>query len=315
MSRLAEILSTARSRSGPTARPTTGPDRPGWIPEHIEEGWDPDPYAYQTEEEQMPAGGLHGQLLTYITEVLRAHLKDQGQMLLVDAFLLYRDANAIKQRIGPDLLLMEDAYPAPAAYDLDLRAPPRCIVEITSPDSHIKDLKANVALYLGLGVHHYLVIDAVTPSARLRDPFELHLWRSSGGATPAKVPPDPSGRFHLPEMNLLLGTGGQRLVFFDATTGSTLADNDDLRKALQAEQRAAAVTRQAEAAQALRAEAEARRAEAAEEEAKRAYAAGEQEQALSIARKMLADGLAMTVVANYTGLSLATLSRIRQEAK
>jgi len=66
-------------------------DRPGWIPAHIGADWDPDPYAYQTEEELMPAGGLHGQILTQIVELLRPHLKQQGLMCLVDAFMLYRD--------------------------------------------------------------------------------------------------------------------------------------------------------------------------------------------------------------------------------
>jgi len=57
-----------------------------------------------------------------------------------------------KKRIGPDLLLMEDCYPAPSAYDLDIRKPPRCIIETTSPKSHFKDLRANVPFYFGLGV-------------------------------------------------------------------------------------------------------------------------------------------------------------------
>ncbi len=38
-------------------------DRPAWIPPQITENWDSNPYAYQTEEELMPAGGLHGELL------------------------------------------------------------------------------------------------------------------------------------------------------------------------------------------------------------------------------------------------------------
>jgi hypothetical protein len=44
-------------------------DRPGWIPPHITNNWDTDPFVYQTEEELMPASGLHGQLLTYVTEM------------------------------------------------------------------------------------------------------------------------------------------------------------------------------------------------------------------------------------------------------
>lgn len=272
------------------------PDRPGWVPEHIREGWDPDPYAYQTEEDLMPAGGLHGQLLTYITEVLRVHLEERRQMLLVDAFVLYRDARGIKQRVGPDLLLMEYVYPPPAAYDLDVRPVPRCIIEITSPDSHIKDLKSNVALYLGLGVESYLVIDAVTPSQKLRDPVELHLWRQVAGQGGGKVPPGAAGYLPLPEMDLEVGAFGQRLVFIDTPTGLVLPDSGELRQALATEARRAA--------------AEARRAEISEQQAKTAFSAGEKEQAVRIARRMLAGGLDSAAITELTGLSPADLAAI-----
>jgi hypothetical protein len=42
--------------------PSATIDRPGWIPSDLAQEWDPDPYAYQTEEELMPAGGLHGHM-------------------------------------------------------------------------------------------------------------------------------------------------------------------------------------------------------------------------------------------------------------
>lgn len=127
-------------------------DRPGWIPENIGEDWDPDPYAYQTEEERMPAGGPHGQLLAYILEMVRHILASRGLVFLLDTFMLYRDERGIKRRIAPDLLLMPLRSPVPAAYDLDVEAPPLLVVEATSPDSHVKDLKANVALYQRLGI-------------------------------------------------------------------------------------------------------------------------------------------------------------------
>ena len=135
------------------------------------ETWDTDPFAYQTLAKLMPAGGLHGQLLTYITEVVRIPLKKPGLMLLVDTFLLYRNSSNVKKRIGPDLLLMENCYPAPSAYDLDTRKPPRCLIETTTPKSHFKDLRANVPFYFGLGVETYFVIDSITPQKKLREPI------------------------------------------------------------------------------------------------------------------------------------------------
>ena len=81
-------------------------DRPGWIPSHIINNWDDYPYAYQTEEELMPAGGLHGQILSCIMESLRYYLNSQGLMFLMDIFVLYRDNQGIKQRFSPDLILL-----------------------------------------------------------------------------------------------------------------------------------------------------------------------------------------------------------------
>jgi len=114
-------------------RPPAVVDRPGWIPPEIADGWDTNPYAYQTEEELMPAGGLHGQILAYLVELLRGPLKARGLMLLPDTFILYRDRRGVKQRIAPDGLVMALEFPPPSAYDLDERPPPLAVLEVTSP--------------------------------------------------------------------------------------------------------------------------------------------------------------------------------------
>jgi Uma2 family endonuclease len=122
-------------------------DRPGWIPPEITKNWDTSPYAYQTEKEQMPQGGPHGQLSGYLSELLRSYLEKKGLMLLFDSFMLYRDQHGIKQRIGPDLLLIPWQTPAPTCYDLDVVPAPSLLVEITSKVSHEKDLEQNVSLW------------------------------------------------------------------------------------------------------------------------------------------------------------------------
>jgi len=266
------------------------PDRPAWIPAHITENWDTDPFAYQTEEELMPAGGIHGQLLTYFTEILRSYLQKQDLMLLVDTFLLYRNSKQVKHRIGPDLLLMEDCFQAPSSYDLDTRPPPRCLIEITSPKSHLKDLQNNVALYFGLGAETYFVIDGVTPQNKWRVPIELHLWRKTKGQAYQKMGPDNAGYFLLPEMNIKIAVQEQRFIFVNAVTGEVLRDNGQLSEALaQSEERA---------------NAEAQRAEIAFED-------GEQNKALEIAQNLLAKGIDPTIVAETTGLSEKELASIQ----
>ena len=180
-------------------------DRPAWIPPEITHDWDTNPYAYQTEEANtvcstlMPAGGPHGRLLAYIMELSRHPLKKKGLMLLCDTFLIYRDAQGVKQRIAPDLLLMPHRETVPSSYDLDIEVPPACVMEVTSPESHGKDLQDNISLYFGLGIQTYFVIDAITPQAEPRPQIQLHLWRSINGMI-QKMWPDVEGYFTLPEM-------------------------------------------------------------------------------------------------------------------
>jgi len=115
-------------------------DRPGWIPPDILYVWDTCPYAYQTEKELMPAGGLHNEILTYIAEILRYFFKTRGLRFLADTFMLYRDSQGIKQRVAPDFMVIPFRHPPPSAYDLETEPAPLAIMEITSPKSHMKDM-------------------------------------------------------------------------------------------------------------------------------------------------------------------------------
>jgi Uma2 family endonuclease len=247
-------------------------ERPGWIPADILFDWDTNPYAYQTEEELMPEGGPHGQLSAYIYELLRSYLSEKDLMLLIDTFMLYRDKQGIKQRIAPDLLLMPLNFPAPSSYDMDVEPTPLCLVEITSPNSHKKDLEDNVSLYMDLlEVPTYLVIDAISPKGKLRDPIELHLWRKINKQV-QKMAPDRSGYFALPQMGLKVGVQGQKIVFVDKASGEILLDTTALKNALA-------------------------------EEKEQAFSEGEQKGRIEIARAMLADGLDSAIIMKYTGLS------------
>ncbi len=71
---------------------TGAEDRPGWIPKEITENWDTDTYAYQTEEELMPAGGLHAYLVMYFLEILRSFFETRDMMFLTDAFMRPQNA-------------------------------------------------------------------------------------------------------------------------------------------------------------------------------------------------------------------------------
>ena len=200
-------------------------DRPGWIPSHITENWDTNPYAYQTEEEMMPGGGPHGQILSDILEVLRHEVEARDRTLLLDVFLLYRDANGIKQRIGPDLMVIPHRDPLPSAYDLDgEQEPPAVVVEVTSPESRLADLEDKHHLYIDhLGVMTYIVLDGITARARVKEQIDLHVWHNVNSKA-RKAQANPEGRFVIPELGLWIATLGRRISFGDVKTNEVLFD-------------------------------------------------------------------------------------------
>lgn len=232
-------------------------DRPGWIPAQITNNWDPNPYAYQTEDELMPAGGLHGQLVPYIIELLRYWLKQRGLMVLFDTFLLYRDQKGVKQRIAPDLILMPYREDPPTVYDLEVEPLPLLLVEVTSPQSHLADLQHKVRLYTHIGVPAYLAIDAISPRNKRRQEIRLFLWRREEGELETEYPDDLEG-FALPEMGVHLRAEGQKLLFTELETGQVLGDMEVERKArLRAEQAEEAERQAKEAERQARLQAEA----------------------------------------------------------
>jgi len=202
-------------------------DRPAWIPDHIIENWDPSPYAYQTEEELMPAGGPHGRILAYILSLVMHLTESKGMMFLLDTFMLYRGVDGRKRRIAPDLLLMPFDLVAPSAYDLDTQPPPPLVVEVTSPDSHVADLQEKSAFYMGLGISTYLVVDAVTPTSKLRKQINLYLWRLIDGKM-QQMQPDSEGYFTLPELDIGILADGQQIIFKDMETDEIVKDSGQL---------------------------------------------------------------------------------------
>ena len=203
-------------------------DRPDWIPPDILYDWDTCPYAYQTEEELMPAGGLHGEILTYIAEILRYFFKTRGLRFLADTFILYRDNQGIKQRVAPDFLFMPFRRSPPSAYDLDIEPPPLAVMEITSPKSHAKDMQKKVDFYACLGIPAYLVIDPITSDGIRRKQIELHLWRKTPDRL-CKIGPDVEGYLPVPEIKVKIKAQGQELIFADILTGEILCDVGQLQ--------------------------------------------------------------------------------------
>jgi len=209
-------------------------DRPGWIPPDILYDWDTCPYAYQTEEELMPAGGLHNEILTYIAEILRYFFKTRGLRFLADTFMLYRDSQGIKQRVAPDFMVIPFCHPPPSAYDLDTEPAPLAVMEITSPKSRAKDMHEKVSFYASLGIPACLVIDSITSGGILRKQVELHLWRQIQDRF-HKMRSDAEGYLPVPEMKVKIKAQGQNLIFADIITGEILCDVGQMQQRIDKE--------------------------------------------------------------------------------
>jgi len=252
-------VKTVRKKAGKRDVPARA-DRPGWIPREIRHNWDTSPYAYQTEEELMPAGGLHGELLTYLAEILRDFLERKGLRFLADTFMLYRDAKGVKQRIAPDLLIMPYCSPPPSAYDLDKEPPPPAVAEITSPKSRSSDMEKKVIFYGSLSIPAYLAIDQVTDRGDPREQIGLHLWRKTGDKM-CRVSPDEHGWLTVPEMKIKIKAQGQNLLLADMETGEELCDSSTLRQRAEMERQRADQEKQTAEMERQRADQERQRAE------------------------------------------------------
>jgi hypothetical protein len=218
-------------------------DRPGWIPPEVGDDWDPNPYAYQTEEEMMPAGYQHNRYLQILTQMLEPYLQTLGCIVMLDVFVFYRDATGRKQRTAPDMLIAHSielteqqlAY----SYDLDIQPVPSCLVEITSDTSHHKDFYEQPLLYASWGVFEYLVLDIVDTQGLIRPQIGVYLWQLVDGHY-QETTPDKDGYQVLHSIGVRLKANGRHLVAEVLETGEPLltsAEKDGVIEATEARER------------------------------------------------------------------------------
>lgn len=219
-------------------------ERPAWIPDDITEDWDTDPYAYQTEAEQMPKGHAHATLVFQISGMLGHIIEKRDLMFLGDSFALYRDPNGIKQRVAPDLLVISYQAEVPYFYDMDVTPPPLMVIEVTSPDNHVSELEKKSSFYFGLGIPTYLLIDAVTPDSKLHEQIDLHLWKTISGKM-QRVQVNQHEYCPLPGLGIGIKAKKQELFFKDLESNKIVRDAGELARMLEREQQTKEVERQA----------------------------------------------------------------------
>ncbi len=216
-------------------------DRPGWIPPNVGDDWDPDPYAYQTEEEMMPAGIWHNTCMLILASMLMTYLPRRGLSLFFDAFLLYRDANGKKQRIAPDIVITTmqlegKQQPPGGAYDLEMYPPPVCLIEVTSPKSNWKDYQQVRKLYASWDVAEYLIVDVVDRQGNQRAQTGLTLLRLNG-TDYQEVTAAADGFLEMQTLGLRIRADGMRLVLQEGATGEFLHTPQEFQAELQEAER------------------------------------------------------------------------------
>lgn len=244
-------------------------DRPGWIPEWVGDDWDPHPYAYQNDEELMPAGHAHGLYIQMLAEMLKPLLERLGMRLFIDVFIFYRDWEGRKQRIAPDALLAPRVEQAPDEslhkYDLDQEPVPLCAIEVISPGSREADSQGKRLFYAGVGIQEYLLLDVEDDQERLLPQIGVSLWRMENGVQ-LPVAPDDQGFLMLESIGVRLRADGRKLVAHVAASGEPLLTSPELVAALETAEQARRLAEQARRLAEQRAAAEAAARQQAEDE-------------------------------------------------
>ncbi|MEM7533474.1 MAG: hypothetical protein AAF639_14930 [Chloroflexota bacterium] len=212
-------------------------ERPAWIPAHINANWDADPYAYQTEEEMMPGGIVHGDGMLGFGNLLKKVLKDSDFQLLFDCFMMYRGKDGVRRRIGPDILLIpaQEEYQMGSSYDSETQPIPVCAFELVSPDGDQKD-KKSMRLYLEhLKIPTCILIYLVKDDGKKLPKARIAGWRRNPETGRAdKVRPDAKGRILIPELQIWVGVEGQTVYVQNQMTGEVVYDDDTERLMRQA---------------------------------------------------------------------------------
>ncbi len=192
-------------------------DRPGWIPAHITENWDPNPYAYQTEEELMPQGGPHDHIIVHIRDVIRPDLEARDLMTLSDVFIIFRDQHGVQRRNSKaaDIMVVPHEDPPPKAWYLDQRLAPLITMEIPSaPDEKVAEKKD---IFIAHGTQRHVVVDQLDKNGEVAKTVKVRVWGPDG----KRQKPDANGLLDLPEIGLKIPAKALRKDFtlHDGATG------------------------------------------------------------------------------------------------
>jgi colicin import membrane protein len=206
----------------------------------------------------------------YLTAVLRARLEPAGVAIVLSDVRIAWDLPDVRPH-GPDVMVIPGVAERQdwSTFDVAVEgARPALIIEITSPETRVNDLKRKAVHYARAGVAQYVIVDDARRRGGKRR-LRLLDYRLEAGAYRLHAP-DAAGRVHLAIANLWLGVEGDHVVCYDERGAAFGEYATVVRQAAEAAERArqeAQARREAEEhahreAERARREAEAREAEA-----------------------------------------------------
>jgi len=206
----------------------------------------------------------------YLTAVLRARLEPAGVAIVLSDVRIAWDLPDVRPH-GPDVMVIPGVAERQdwSTFDVAVEgARPALIIEITSPETRVNDLKRKAVHYARAGVAQYVIVDDARRRGGKRR-LRLLDYRLEAGAYRLHAP-DAAGRVHLVIANLWLGVEGDHVVCYDERGAAFGEYATVVRQAAEAAERArqeAQARREAEEhahreAERARREAEAREAEA-----------------------------------------------------
>ena len=173
----------------------------------------------------------------YLTAVLRARLEASGAAIVLSDVRIAWDVPDLRPH-GPDVMVIPGIAERQdwSTFDVAVEgARPALIIEITSPETRVNDLKRKVAHDARAGVAQYVIVDRIGRGGARR--VRLLDYRLAGGGYRRRAP-DAAGRVHLAIANLWLGVAGDHVVCYDER-GAAFGDYATaVRQAAAAEERA-----------------------------------------------------------------------------
>jgi colicin import membrane protein len=174
-------------------------------------------------------GDPHGDDCNYLKIVLKARYADDPSVVIFSDTGIFWDVPELRHH-SPDLSVIfgvKERKDWNTFQVAEEQTRPSLIIEVTSPNTRVNDVKTKVEQYAQAQVPHYVIADARQHHDKRTLSFIAYELK---GTAYEQVPLDERGRAWLAPVSLWLGTrldpqtGSDRVALIDPTTDSELGD-------------------------------------------------------------------------------------------